>query len=141
MKKENVRFQSRLQVRFFLLPIQIITIRYFLKIILSHFKNATQVFGAGTMRCFSFAMGNMMVICPIAVLFHIVRGLRYVHSRGLAHRRIHPKKIMISPIFPVVIKLSDLCKSVSASGSYSVVLLDRCESSTAKKYYYYYVEV
>ena len=29
MKKENVRFQSRLQVCFFLLPIQIIIIRYF----------------------------------------------------------------------------------------------------------------
>ena len=56
------------------------------------------------------------------VLLHIVRGLRYVHSRGLAHRRIHPKKIMISLSSPVVIKLSDfdLCKSVTASGSYSV---------------------
>lgn len=56
------------------------------------------------------------------VLLDIVRGLRYVHFKGLAHRNIHPKNILISSTLPVVVKLADfgLCKSVNDRGSHSV---------------------
>lgn len=57
------------------------------------------------------------------VLFDIVRGLRYVHFNGLAHRNIHPKNILIAinKHSSVIIKLADfgLCKSVNDRGSYS----------------------
>ena len=56
------------------------------------------------------------------VLLNIVSGLVYVHSRGLAHRNIEPKNILISSTLPVFIKLADfgLSKPVSTSGSFSV---------------------
>lgn len=58
-----------------------------------------------------------------AVLLDIVNGLVYIHSRGLAHRNIEPKNILISSTtIPVSIVLADfgLSKPVSSNGSFSV---------------------
>lgn len=56
------------------------------------------------------------------VLLDIIRGLRYVHFMGLAHRNIHPKNILISSSLPVVIKLAGfrLSKPVNDRGSHSI---------------------
>lgn len=56
------------------------------------------------------------------VLLDIIRGLRYVHFKGIAHRNIHPKNILISSSLPVIIKLADfgLSKPVNDGGSHSI---------------------
>ncbi|XP_059350451.1 LOW QUALITY PROTEIN: serine/threonine-protein kinase/endoribonuclease IRE2-like [Daphnia carinata] len=57
----------------------------------------------------------------VFVLLDMIKGLRYIHSNGFAHRNIEPKNILISKP-PIRIILSDfgLSKPIDLNGSYSV---------------------
>lgn len=68
------------------------------------------------------------------VFLDITRGLRYIHSKGFAHRNIKPSNILISEGLPVTLVISDfgLSKPISRdTGSCSISHSNSSNGDTA----------
>lgn len=71
---------------------------------------------------YDYIQGNYKGQMPseIGGLIQMASGLQHIHSKQLVHRDIKPANVLISQSF--ILKISDFgfCKSVTASGSFSV---------------------